>query len=275
MRQINSLVYCPAIKTGGVKSLYSVCEWLNSIGRSSIALLGESQLASWFNHNCKLYDISYIPEVLIYPEVVQLYIHEVKYHICFALGKYAPVKPHADLVVCKSPNIVSWVNQHQPQLSTALITPSINRSIFEYDGRPKKERICYMTRNHKHPETAQLLRQRYGDKLMEIVALPEVEVAEALKDARVFVWRGNDKEGSPRPPKEAFVAGCVVVGLKTDLNEDYVTDFGIRCSTVAEVVEMAGEALTMPLPTEEERAVVRDSREEMQDWITLLQSLDI
>jgi hypothetical protein len=210
---------------------------------------------------------------MIYPEIYQAHYDLIKYHICFALGKYAPIEPHADLVVCKSPAIVSWVKQQHQEMPTALITPSIDRSIFEYDGRPKKNQICYMTRPHKHPEIAQRLRQRYGDKLMEIVDFTETEVAEALKDARVFVWVGNDKEGSPRPPKEALVAGCVVVGLKSDLHQDYHIDFGVKCSSMDELIEMAGESLTLPLPSLEERAVIRDKKEEMKDWLALINSL--
>ncbi len=120
------------------------------------------------------------------------------------------------------------MNAHSPNISALLILPSINRSVFEYDGRPKRNLICYMTRPHKHPETAELLRQKYGGKVMEIVDCSEREVAEILKSAKVFVWRGDDKEGSPRPPKEALVAGCVVVGLQSDLSEQYHTNFGIK-----------------------------------------------
>ena len=130
-----------------------------------------------------------------------------------------------------------------------------------------------MTRRHKHPETAELLRQRYGEKFVEIIGYSEAEVAEALKNARVFVWRGNDQEGSPRPPKEALVAGCIVVGLESDLHQDYLTDFGIKCANVDELIEMAGEALKMPLPTEAERAVVRDKSEEMRDWLAVIGDL--
>ena len=109
--------------------------------------------------------------------------------------------------------------------------------------------------------------------MREIINFSEVEVAEALKEAKVFVWRGNDKEGSPRPPKEALVAACIVVGLDSELNERYHTNFGLRCSTVDEVIQKAGEALNMPLPTNEQRSVIRDSEEEKQDWLALLKSL--
>ena len=59
--------------------------------------------------------------------------------------------------------MVDWVKQQNPKLRTVLIEPSIHRSIFEYDGRPKREQICYMTRAHKFPETAGLLRERYRE----------------------------------------------------------------------------------------------------------------
>ena len=46
-----------------------------------------------------------------------------------------------------------------------------------------------------------------------------------------------------------------------------------ECSTVAELLEMAGEALKMPIPSIDERAVVRDKKEEMTDWLELIADL--
>jgi hypothetical protein len=276
MRQkIDTIVFAPYFRAGGTKSLYSVCEWLNDVGRSRIVPFHGTILASWFNHSCEPYDYSYSPDIVIYPELYQPNLAGKQYNICFALGKYSPIEPHANLTVCRSYEILNWVKENHPNMPTILILPSINRSIFEYDGRSKKDIICYMTSPRKYPETACLLREKYGDKVMEIVKFSEAEVAEALKNAKVFVWRGNDKEGSPRPPKEALVAGCVVVGLESDLDEKYHTNFGLRCSTVDELIQMAGEALNMPIPNDEMRSVVRDGKEEKQDWLALLERLDI
>lgn len=36
-RAVNSIVFAPHFQAGGVKSLYSVCEWLKELGRSTIA----------------------------------------------------------------------------------------------------------------------------------------------------------------------------------------------------------------------------------------------
>ena len=274
-RNLNSIVFAPAWRSGGVKSLYSVCEWLNDLGRCTILPFDDSNLASWFSHRCEAYDHSYTPDVLIYPEVYQPLFEGSIFHICFAVGMLSPIKPHADMAVCKSVEIFDWVKHQHPKMPATLTLPSINRSIFEYDGRPKKDIICYMTRPDKHPETAILLRDAYGDSVKEIINLSEGDVAETLKDAKVFVWRGHITEGSPRPPKEALVAGCTVVGLESELNERHHTNFGTRCSTVDELIQMAGEALKMPIPTEQERSVVRDSTEEKQDWLTLLRGLDL
>ena len=272
-RKINSLVFAPPFQSGGVKSLYAVCEWLGELGPSAIAPFSKPKLASWFTHRCELYDYSYSPDVLVYPEIYQPYVAG-KYHICFALGKYAPVEPHADLVVCKSPEILRWVKEQHTHIPAILIAPSIDRSVFEYQCEPKHDIICYMTRPHKYPETAQYLRHYYGDRVVEIKDFSEREVAAAFKQSKVFVWRGDEREGSPRPPKEALVAGCNVVGLAVDLHERYHTDFGIRCSTLDELFQMAGDALRLPMPTAEQRSVVRDSNEEKQDWLQLLKGLD-
>ena len=263
------ILFAPPYMSGGVKSLYFACEWSNDLGICRIVPFHEPKLASWFDHRCQLYDYSYEPNVLIYPEVYQPYI-KGKYHVCFALGKHAPIQPHANIVICRSQEIVDWVKEKNSIVPTALVLPSINRSVFEYDGRSKRDIICYMTRPNKHPETADQLRSVYGDKIVEIVDYTERQVAEILKSAKVFVWRGSDKEGSPRPPKEALVAGCVVVGLDSELTEKQHINFGVHCSTEGELIRMAGEALEMTIPTAEQRSVVRDSKEEKQDWLKIL-----
>ncbi|WP_160164470.1 hypothetical protein [Pedosphaera parvula] len=261
--------------SGGVKSLYTVCGWLGSLGKSTIQPFDGSHLVHWFAHRCEINQNNYKPDLVVYPAIHPINMGEEVFHLCCAFGKYKRIESHADLVVCKSPDTLVWLKEQNPKLRCVIVKPSIQRSLFEYDGRPKKEQICYMTRSHKFPETASQLRERYGNKVVEIVNQPEAVVAEMLKDAKVFVWRGNDKEGSPRPPKEALVAGCVVVGLNDDLNSRFYTDFGLKCSTVEELVGKAGEALRMPMPGVRERAVVRDSAEEKKDWVRLIRSLKV
>lgn len=275
-RPLCSVVFAPRWVCGGVKSLYAVCDWLDELGHCKIMPFGDSPaLADWFRHRCRIFDFSYKPDLIVYPEAFQPEIPNIAFKICFALGKYQKVEPFCDLVVCKSPAIAEWLKGDGLNVSQELVRPSIDRRLFEYDGRPKKNIITYMTRVHKHPEMAAALRARYGDQIVEIVDCNEIGVAEILKDAKVFVWRGNDKEGSPRPPKEALVAGCIVVGLKEELHERYYTDFGIRCATIDEIVDKAGEALSMDIPSEKERAYVRDSREEREDWRALISRLGL
>ena len=219
-KQVNTVVYAPPWQsTGGVKSLYAVCEYMNELGRSHILPFAEPKLAEWFEHNCKMFDGSFFPDIAIYPEVYQPFLSDYTLHICFVLGKYDKVKPHADVVVCKTRESADWVKGYFEEANIVVVRPAINKKIFEYDGRPKKKQVCYMTKGKKSPELALLLRERFGNAFVEIVNQPESKVAEILKESKVFVWRGNEKEGSPRPPKEAFVAGCVVVGLKDDERE--------------------------------------------------------
>jgi hypothetical protein len=273
-QSLSSVVFAPPSLAGGVKSLYSACEALNRLGPSSIIPFHEARLATWFAHSCSLYDGSYRPDLVIYPEIHQPHL-DTGHHICFALGKYGDISPHAELVVCRSNEIERWVLEQPPGIPLTVLLPSINRAIFEYRGEQKQDQICYMTRPHKHPEMADLLHERYGSKVIEIVERTETEVADIMKTCRVFVTRGNDKEGSPRPPKEALVAGCVVVGLKADLNPSYHTDFGLRCDTVEEMIDRCAEALTMPIPSEQERSCVRDVEEEKQEWISLIERLHL
>jgi len=272
MSQLDSIVFAPPWEGGGVKSLYVACEALGALGRSNIVPFDQHLLASWFDHRCQLYDYSYQPHLVVYPEIYQPHIPGRR-HLCFVLGKYAKVAPHAELAVCRSQDLVDWLTQNQPAQRSALLLPGIDRKLFEYDGRRKKKIICYMTRPHKHPETAELLRARYGARVVEIVDRSEAEVADLLKTAKVFVWRSNDKEGSPRPPKEALVAGCVVVGLESELNSAHHIGFGVRCSTVEQLIDAAGEALTLPIPSAGERSVVRDVLQEKHDWLNIVRPL--
>nr|MDQ2868784.1 hypothetical protein [Verrucomicrobiota bacterium] len=115
----------------------------------------------------------------------------------------------------------------------------------------------------------------YGERVVEVEHRSEAEVAGILRSSKVLVWRGSDKEGSPRPPKEALVAGCHVVGLAHDLDAAHGLDFGIRRDSLAEVIASAGEALRLPIPGEAERAVVRDSADERADWEALLRQLPL
>jgi hypothetical protein len=271
-RTLRTVVFAPPYMAGGVKSLYSVCDWFNEFGPSRIIPFHEPTLATWFSHNCELYDYSYPPDIVIYPEVYQPNVAG-KYNVCFALGQHAPIQPHASITICRSVQISDWVAAQLPNAAKALILPSIKRAIFEYDDRPKKSIICYMTRPNKHPETAELLRKRYGDLVVEIVDQTEAQVAETLRNAKVFVWRGSDKEGSPRPPKEALVAGCVVVGLESELTERQHINFGVHCSNESQLIQMAGQALDMPTPSIDQRSMVRDSQAEKNDWIALFKSL--
>jgi hypothetical protein len=190
-RGIDALVFAGNHQVGGIKSLYHACEALARIGRCTIMNYRSrsQEMAGWFHHPCKPCDFSYTPRAVLYPEVYQPRLPHVEHHVCLALGKYGQVKPHATLAVCKSPEIVSWVKTTNPSTPTVIVQPSIDRALFEYDGRPKRDIICYMSRVHKHPKTAQMLRERYGDKVVDIVGIPEAEVAQVLKAAKVFVWR--------------------------------------------------------------------------------------
>jgi hypothetical protein len=81
------------------------------------------------------------------------------------------------------------------------------------------------------------------------------------------------KKARPAHQKEALVAGCVVVGLHEDLKSAYHTDFGVKCSSLDELIEKAGEALEMPAPMQVEHDLVRDGEEEKDDWAALLAKL--
>jgi hypothetical protein len=125
---------------GGVKSLYGVCEWLDELGRCTVAPFGDSpRLADWFFHRCRMFDFSYKPDLIVYPKVYQPDIPDGTFQICFALGKYQKIESRCDLVVCKSPAITDWLKEEGVGVRQELIRPSIERRIFAYAGRPKRK----------------------------------------------------------------------------------------------------------------------------------------
>ena len=152
-KNIHSVICAPPGDIGGVKSLYHLCDWLDDCGHSSIIPFDGDHLVSWFAHDCKIFDETYTPQVLVYPEIFQPRFASSIFHICFALGRFKPISSHADLVVVKSPGMRDWVKQQLPETPVKLIRAGIMRAIFEYDGRPKRDLICYMTRSHKSPES--------------------------------------------------------------------------------------------------------------------------
>src|SRR4051812_14892610 len=129
--RIDSIVYAPPGDSGGVKSLYTLSDWLKGLGQSSIVPFDGNHLVNWFPHHCKIFDQTYQPHVVVYPEVYQPNLGDKYFHVCFALGKYGTIQPHADLVVCKTPDMYDWIKAQHAQLNVALVQPSINRSLFD------------------------------------------------------------------------------------------------------------------------------------------------
>ncbi|MDQ2868851.1 MAG: hypothetical protein M3R59_10675, partial [Verrucomicrobiota bacterium] len=161
---MRAVVYAPSFLAGGVKSLYAVCGWLNQIGRCRIRHFGPApELAAWFTHDCELDGaLTENVDLVIYPEIFQPRLSPDTFYLCFAIGRFQNIQPHADLVVCRSTGVAQWLQEHAPQLRHCVIDASIERRRFEYDGRVKRDQICYFMRAEKSPETAALLRERYG-----------------------------------------------------------------------------------------------------------------
>src|SRR6202022_2251213 len=136
---MHSVVFSPPWQAGGVKSLYSVCQWLDGLGTSRIQPFGDpAELARWFEHRCLLFDLSYKPDLVVYPEVYQPRLGSQVFHVCFAVGKHQAIEPHADLVVCRSREVEDWVHSHAPHLKTKLIAPRMDGGPLEEMGGPKQ-----------------------------------------------------------------------------------------------------------------------------------------
>ena len=272
---MNIAVIAPSIPgTGGVKSLYALAGFLNGEHNCGISHYGPGDFADWFDHDAVEYASTWTtkPDLIIYPEDFQPRMKDVK-NVCFALGTTKKIEPHADYVVCKASETVEFAKAYVDSKKIRVIESSIDINTFKYDGREKKEQVAYMLKQHKHPEMAKLLYAKFGPKYVNILDKTEQEVAEILKDSKVFVWRGWAFEGSPRPPKEAYVAGCHVVGPTNDLSELYGTDFGHKCVSEEDILKTAERLLTEPV-AEPDLSLIRDSKAEKQDWLDFISEIE-
>jgi hypothetical protein len=145
------------------------------------------------------------------------------------LDELHPANPYADPrligVLTISEDAESYLQHAFPRVPVVRYTKAVDTSRFS-PGSSKGLELCLMPRKH-HKDAVQiinLLRVRgalEGVELTVIDGLQEPEVAEIMQRSLVFLSLSH-AEGLPRPPMEAMLCECLVVGYHGQGGKEYI-----------------------------------------------------
>lgn len=112
-----------------------------------------------------------------------------------------------------------------PTLPVHYFHKSVDPSIFQ-PVAPKENRICYFNRKRRETirQVITIAKRRRSFRDFDVTAmqsLSEAQVARVMGSSKVFL-SFSSTEGLPRPPMEAMMAGCIVVGFHGQGGRDYM-----------------------------------------------------
>lgn len=138
-----------------------------------------------------------------------------------------------DTVFCCSEVIAAFLTGVMGLSRAPIIHNAIDHAVFS--PRPKRRQIAVMPRKMKVEAQfiAGCFRLRHPDLAdvpwIDIVDMPEAEVARILGESAVFLALGRN-EGFGLPPIEAMASGCLVVGFTGDGGRSFATpENGLWC----------------------------------------------
>jgi Glycosyl transferases group 1 len=233
-------VICPDENdpSGGHKKLYRHVDVLNRSGRPAVALHGEPGFRyTWFANQTLVSDVKMatvsrddyvvIPEIHgpvvadMWPGVRKVMLNQNAYFTFagYSLDPGALSTPylHPDVVatIVVSDDNLSYLRYVFPRHQIHRMRYSIDPDVFSYSAT-KKRWLCLMSRRNL-PDAVQVINiLKFRDRLAgyEVIALhdlSEAEIAEALRQSRIFL-SFSSPEGFGLPPAEAMACGCVTIG---------------------------------------------------------------
>lgn len=159
-----------------------------------------------------------------------------------------------EAIICVSDNNMRYLNTVFPQIKIDRIHLGINEAnIFKYNPPAQKERvIAYMPRkNADHikrvlPLLYQIPAIKSGAWVLKpLDKMVYTEIANQLHKAAIFLSFGYP-EGSPMPPKEALISGCLLVGYHGEGGQEYFpasSKLNVPFGAVTEYALKVGEAI--------------------------------
>ena len=166
---------------------------------------------------------------------------------------YSP-NPYADprllAVLTISKDAEAYLQYAFPKVRVVNFTKAVDPSVFSEATTEKVRQVCFMPRKNQNDaiQILNLLRSRgalEGFETVPIDGLPEAEVAEVMRRSLVFLSLSH-AEGLPRPPMEAMLSECLVVGYHGRGGREYILSphaFGFEEGDVLGVARAMEEIL--------------------------------
>ena len=231
-------IWCPDVNdpVGGIKILYRHVDLLNAAGISATLLHNSPGFrCTWFENRTIIgtrslselrpFDFVMIPEVagdsLREPTAATKIVFNQNCYYTFKNLDVSTYRAAADLYrdvqacLVVSEDSRAYIRHAFPELPVYRVHNSIDPSVFFPQAR-KSLQICFMPRKNAD-DAAQVFAVlgRCGVlddvRVVAIDGVAEHVVSEIMAESSIFFSFG-DPEGSPLPPAEAMLAGCIVVG---------------------------------------------------------------
>jgi hypothetical protein len=225
---------------GGIKVLYRHVDILNGSGYDAVIVHKKKGFrCAWFENDTRVdyhaqikpdrFDFVVIPEVYgpkladVFPDVRKVIFNQNAYYTFIGYGRDPADKTcaydHPDLaaVLVVSEDSRDYLAHVFPHLKITRVHNSVDGARFPFrEPAKKKKQIAYMPKKHSDEslQVINILKFRGaldGVELVPIENRNERETADALADSLLFLSFGYP-EGSPAPPLEAMLSGCLVVG---------------------------------------------------------------
>jgi glycosyltransferase involved in cell wall biosynthesis len=234
--------FCPddPRPVGGIKVLYRHVDVLNSGGYdAAIVHKKKGFRCEWFANDTRVdyqaqikpdrFDFIVLPEVYgprladFFPEVRKIIFNQNAYYTFIGYARDLADKTcaydHPDLaaVLVVSEDSRNYLAHVFPHLKITRIHNSVDGARFAFrDLAQKKKQIAFMPKKHADESLQVINILKFRGALDGVSLLPienrnERETAELLADSLLFLSFGYP-EGSPAPPLEAMLSGCLVVG---------------------------------------------------------------
>lgn len=157
------------------------------------------------------------------------------------------LRPDVVQTIVVSEDNANYLRHTFPSHKVERIHVSFDTSLFNYSSG-KKSQICFMPRKNSDDarQVVNILQAKKlldGFELVVIDGKPTREVAQILKESLIFMSFGYP-EGSPLPPCEAMLCGCVVVGYHGWGGREYFKPEFCYPVEVGDVVQFARQMET-------------------------------
>ena len=304
---------------GGIKVLYRHVDALNSGGyEAAIVHKKKGFRCAWFENETRVeyhaqikpdrFDFIVIPEVYgpkladVFPDVRKVIFNQNAYYTFIGYSRNPADKtsayfhPDVAAVLVVSEDSRAYLAYVFPHLKVTRVHNSVDGTRFAFrELGQKKKQIAFFPQKHSDESLQVINILKFRGVLDEIDLVPienrnERETAELLADSLLFLSFGYP-EGSPAPPLEAMLSGCLVVGYHGFGGHEYFrpdvcwpidigdivgftrTTEGVLRGAIASPASYAARTLSAREFVEREYSIERERRDILAFWNDLMLEL--